>query len=119
MRGHSARAVARCFPPCLPPCFSLMLLLLLLVHSHAPYPPRRNQCAPEDLYYPHPLIQDVLWWALYQCEGLLLGSGLRKRALAECMKHIHYEVGVRCSCGAWVWEGAWVGCEWVRGWLRV
>ena len=33
-------------------------------------------------------------WALYRFgEPLLLGSRLRKRALAECMKHIHYEVG--------------------------
>lgn len=52
----------------------------------------RNYCAPEDLYYPHPVIQDVLWWTLYQAEPLLLGSRLRKKALAECMKHIHYEV---------------------------
>ena len=51
----------------------------------------RNQCAPSDLYYPHPKIQDVLWWALYKAEGLLLGSGLRKRALAEVMRHVHYE----------------------------
>lgn len=36
-------------------------------------------------------------WALYQAEGLLCGSWLRKKALAECMKHIHYEVQ-----GAWV-----------------
>jgi len=51
----------------------------------------RNQVAKEDLYYPHPLIQDVLWWALYKAENLLLGSWLRKTALAEVMKHIHYE----------------------------
>ncbi len=51
----------------------------------------RNQCAPSDLYYPHPKIQDVLWWALYKAEGLLLGSGLRKKALAEVMRHVHYE----------------------------
>ncbi|GFR46984.1 hypothetical protein Agub_g8636 [Astrephomene gubernaculifera] len=51
----------------------------------------RNQCAKEDLYYPHPLVQDVLWWTLYQAEGVLAGSGLRERALRECMKHIHYE----------------------------
>eukprot|EP00878_Enallax_costatus_P022882 GHUV01024316.1.p1 GENE.GHUV01024316.1~~GHUV01024316.1.p1 ORF type:complete len:552 (+),score=141.41 GHUV01024316.1:1059-2714(+) len=51
----------------------------------------RNQIAKEDLYYPHPLIQDILWWSLYQAEGLLLGSRLRKAALKECMKHIHYE----------------------------
>jgi hypothetical protein len=36
--------------------------------------------------------QDVLWWVLYQAEGLLLGSQLREKALAEVMKHIHYEV---------------------------
>lgn len=51
----------------------------------------RNLCAKEDLYYPHPFIQDVLWWTLTKAERLLLGSGLRRRALAECMKHIHYE----------------------------
>lgn len=50
------------------------------------------QIAKEDLYYPHPLLQDVLWWALYQAEGLLVGSSLRKRALAHVMEHIHYEV---------------------------
>ena len=24
----------------------------------------RNACAKEDLYYPHPMLQDVLWWGL-------------------------------------------------------
>lgn len=51
----------------------------------------RNQCAATDLYYPHPWIQDVLWWSLYKAEGLLLGSGLRKKALQEVMRHVHYE----------------------------
>ncbi|EFJ43592.1 hypothetical protein VOLCADRAFT_96220 [Volvox carteri f. nagariensis] len=51
----------------------------------------RNQCAKEDLYYPHPLVQDVLWWALYRAENVLQGSFLRRMALKECMKHIHYE----------------------------
>ncbi|GAB4817280.1 hypothetical protein N2152v2_004326 [Parachlorella kessleri] len=51
----------------------------------------RSQVAKEDLYYPHPLIQDVLWWTLYQAEGLLVGSSLRRKAVAECMRHIHYE----------------------------
>jgi len=51
----------------------------------------RNLVAKEDLYYPHPLIQDVLWWTLSKVEKLLLGSRLRRRALNECMKHIHYE----------------------------
>ncbi len=43
--------------------------------------------------------QDVLWWALYKAENLLLGSWLRKSALHECMKHIHYEA----SASAAVW----------------
>ena len=60
----------------------------------------RNLIAKEDLYYPHPLVQDVLWWSLYQAEGLLKGSRLRRAALAECMKHIHYEVGVGSNCRA-------------------
>lgn len=35
----------------------------------------------------------VFRWSLHKFgEPLLLGSRLRKRALAECMKHIHYEV---------------------------
>lgn len=41
-------------------------------------------------------VQDVLWWTLYQAEGLLKGSWLRRKALAECMRHIHYEVR---ACG--------------------
>jgi cycloartenol synthase len=52
----------------------------------------RNQCAATDLYYPHPWIQDILWWSLYKAEGLLLGSRLRKKALDEVMRHVHYEV---------------------------
>ncbi|KAH7624092.1 hypothetical protein Ndes2526B_g01344 [Nannochloris sp. 'desiccata'] len=51
----------------------------------------RNLCAKEDLYYPHPLIQDFVWWALSKTERVLLNSKLRTKALAECMKHIHYE----------------------------
>lgn len=50
------------------------------------------RCAKSDLYYPHPWVQDVLWWGLYQAEGLLLGSRLRKAACAEVMRHVHYEV---------------------------
>lgn len=46
------------------------------------------------LVFPSPLpVQDVLWWGLTKVEPLLLGSRLRGKALKECMKHIHYEVG--------------------------
>ena len=42
--------------------------------------------------------QDVLWWTLYQAEGALKGSWLRRKALAECMRHIHYEVQCEATC---------------------
>nr|XP_027066054.1 cycloartenol synthase 2-like [Coffea arabica] len=55
----------------------------------------RNQCAKEDLYYPHPLIQDILWGGLHKvAEPLLMNwplSKLRHRALSIVMQHIHYE----------------------------
>ena len=50
----------------------------------------------EDLYYPHPWIQDLIWDTLYTCiEPLLsrwpLNKFIRERALQVTMKHIHYE----------------------------
>ncbi len=47
----------------------------------------RSACAPEDLYYPHPALQDAIWWALHKAEPALFGSRLRK---CVCM-----------HCGAW------------------
>ncbi|KAK2980823.1 hypothetical protein RJ640_020475 [Escallonia rubra] len=55
----------------------------------------RNECAKEDLYYPHPLIQDMLWGGLNQyIEPLLMHwpfAKLREKALTTVMQHIHYE----------------------------
>ncbi|KAJ4725479.1 Terpene cyclase/mutase family member [Melia azedarach] len=56
----------------------------------------RHLCAKEDLYYHHPLIQDLIWDSLYVfTEPLLsrrpLNKLIRKRALEVTMKHIHYE----------------------------
>ncbi|KAI7998671.1 hypothetical protein LOK49_LG10G01171, partial [Camellia lanceoleosa] len=52
-------------------------------------------CAKEDLYYPHPLIQDLLWDSLYITTEPLLTrwpfNKLREKALAKTMEHIHYE----------------------------
>ncbi|KAJ0007045.1 hypothetical protein Pint_30725 [Pistacia integerrima] len=53
-------------------------------------------CAKEDMYYPHPFVQDVLWDSLYLAtEPLLtrwpLNKLIRERALQETMKFIHYE----------------------------
>ncbi|XP_021893546.1 cycloartenol synthase 2-like isoform X1 [Carica papaya] len=55
----------------------------------------RNLCAKEDLYYPHPLVQDMLWAALHKVvEPILMywpGKRLREKALRTVMEHIHYE----------------------------
>ncbi|GMH10871.1 hypothetical protein Nepgr_012712 [Nepenthes gracilis] len=56
----------------------------------------RNLCAKEDLYYPHSLIQDLIWDSLYIfAEPVLtrwpLNKLLREKALQKAMKHIHYE----------------------------
>ncbi|XP_078434540.1 cycloartenol synthase 1 [Wolffia australiana] len=55
----------------------------------------RSLCAKEDLYYPHPLIQDVLWASLHKIVEPILkrwpGSMLREKALRTAMEHIHYE----------------------------
>ncbi|AET01563.2 beta-amyrin synthase [Medicago truncatula] len=56
----------------------------------------RHLCAKEDLYYPHPLIQDLIWDSLYIfMEPLLthwpLNKLVREKALQVAMKHIHYE----------------------------
>ncbi|KAK9931606.1 hypothetical protein M0R45_018878 [Rubus argutus] len=55
----------------------------------------RNLCAKEDLYYPHPILQDMLWGCLHKAgESLLMKwplSKLRQKALTTVMDHIHYE----------------------------
>ncbi|KAL3736990.1 hypothetical protein ACJRO7_025854 [Eucalyptus globulus] len=55
----------------------------------------RHLCAKEDLYYPHPLVQDLIWDSLYIFTEPLLNrwpfNKLRGKALQVTMKHIHYE----------------------------
>nr|AIE17465.1 oxidosqualene cyclase [Centella asiatica] len=55
----------------------------------------RHICAKEGVYYPHPLIQDLMWDGLYIFTEPLLTrwpfNKLRERALQTTMKHIHYE----------------------------
>ncbi|KAK4592983.1 hypothetical protein RGQ29_017211 [Quercus rubra] len=56
----------------------------------------RHQCAKEDIYYPHPLIQDLLWDNLYiLTEPILtrwpLNKLVREKTLKAAMKLIHYE----------------------------
>ena len=52
---------------------------------------REARALAEDLYYPHPWIQDALWGALMKLEPFLLGSRLRRAACADAMRQIHYE----------------------------
>ncbi|KAH9668035.1 Beta-amyrin synthase [Citrus sinensis] len=56
----------------------------------------RHLCSKEDLYYPHPFVQELLWDTLYLAsEPLLtrwpLNKLIRQKALKETMKFIHYE----------------------------
>ncbi|EPS60486.1 beta-amyrin synthase, partial [Genlisea aurea] len=55
----------------------------------------RHLCAKEDLYYPHPWIQDAIWDGYYHAAEPLLTrwplKKLRGKALETAMKHIHYE----------------------------
>jgi len=51
----------------------------------------------------------VLWWTLYQAEGALKGSWLRRKALAECMRHVHYEArppAAACLAGCMIGSGS-------------
>ncbi|XP_057468453.1 germanicol synthase-like isoform X1 [Actinidia eriantha] len=56
----------------------------------------RHLCAKEDLYYPPPLIQDLLWDSLYILTEPLLtrwpfNKLVREKALEVTMNYIHYE----------------------------
>ncbi|XP_057768199.1 lupeol synthase-like [Salvia miltiorrhiza] len=55
----------------------------------------RNTCAKEDLYYPHPFVQDMLWGFLHHVAEPLLQrwplSKLREKALGIAIEHVHYE----------------------------
>lgn len=49
----------------------------------------------EDIYYPHPLLQDLMWDSFYILTEPLLTrwpfSKLRDKALKTTMNYIHYE----------------------------
>ncbi|KAM0858256.1 hypothetical protein ACQ4PT_047944 [Festuca glaucescens] len=55
----------------------------------------RSICAQEDLFYPRPLIQDILWATLRKfIEPVMMhwpGNKLREKALNHVMQHVHYE----------------------------
>ncbi|RDY06173.1 Lupeol synthase, partial [Mucuna pruriens] len=55
----------------------------------------RNTVAKEDLYYPHPMIQDMLWGFLHHVGERFLNcwpfSMLRRKALETAINHVRYE----------------------------
>lgn len=55
----------------------------------------RNTLAKEDVYYPHPLVQDMAWGFLHHVAEPITNcwpfSKLREKALKLTMEHIHYE----------------------------
>ncbi|KAI5659147.1 hypothetical protein M9H77_27940 [Catharanthus roseus] len=55
----------------------------------------RNTCAKEDLYYPHPLAQDMLWGFLNNFVEPILKTwpfkSMREKAMKKAMEHVHYE----------------------------
>ncbi|XWS52406.1 hypothetical protein CRYUN_Cryun11dG0067900 [Craigia yunnanensis] len=55
----------------------------------------RNTVAKEDLYYPHPLVQDLTWGFLYHVAEPFLTrwpfSMLRDKAIKVAIQHVHYE----------------------------
>lgn len=73
-----------------------LFLLLMLYES----------CAAAALLWCTHCSQDMLWWALYKAEAVLHKSALRRWALREVMKHVHYEVRVHLVWGrasVWGW----------------
>nr|BAB83254.1 multifunctional triterpene synthase [Hellenia speciosa] len=74
---------------------SLRKELYNVPYDHIDWNKARTDCAKEDQYYPHPLIQDIIWGSLHNfVEPILMrwpGSKLREKALSTVMQHIHYE----------------------------
>ncbi|XP_059453133.1 cycloartenol synthase 2 isoform X2 [Corylus avellana] len=81
--------------PITPTVLSLRKELYTVPYHEIDWNRARNLCAKEDLYYPHPLVQDILWTSLHKLvEPVLMcwpGKRLREKALHTAMEHIHYE----------------------------
>ncbi|KAK7379932.1 hypothetical protein VNO78_32189 [Psophocarpus tetragonolobus] len=81
--------------PITPTVLSLRKELYTVPYHDIDWDQSRNLCAKEDLYYPHPLVQDILWASLHKfLEPILMhwpGKKLREKAVSSAMEHIHYE----------------------------
>ncbi|XP_022753475.1 cycloartenol synthase 2 isoform X2 [Durio zibethinus] len=78
-----------------PTVLSLRKELYTIPYHEIDWNHARNACAKEDLYYPHPLVQDILWASLDKVvEPILMhwpGKKIREKALQTVIEHIHYE----------------------------
>ncbi|XP_050384315.1 cycloartenol synthase isoform X2 [Argentina anserina] len=81
--------------PITPTIQSLRKELYTIPYHEVDWNEARNLCAKEDLYYPHPMVQDILWASLhYVLEPVFMrwpAKRLREKALNTVMQHIHYE----------------------------
>ncbi|TYH56487.1 hypothetical protein ES332_D08G022700v1 [Gossypium tomentosum] len=81
--------------PITPTVLALRKELYTIPYHEIDWNRARNACAKEDLYYPHPLVQDILWASLHKIvEPILMcwpGKKLREKALQTAIEHIHYE----------------------------
>ncbi|TQD85288.1 hypothetical protein C1H46_029207 [Malus baccata] len=81
--------------PITPTIRSLRKELYTVPYHEVDWNNARNLCAKEDLYYPHPMVQDILWGSLhYVYEPVFTrwpAKELRESALKTVMQHIHYE----------------------------
>ncbi|KAJ0984142.1 hypothetical protein J5N97_002498 [Dioscorea zingiberensis] len=105
--------------PITPLILSLRNELYNLSYDRIDWNLARNQCAKEDLYYPHPLLQDILWASLHKLVEPILrhwpGSKLREKALHTAMQHIHYEdENTRYICMGVVNKAMNMLCRWVE-----
>uniref|UniRef100_A0A7N0UH62 Terpene cyclase/mutase family member n=1 Tax=Kalanchoe fedtschenkoi TaxID=63787 RepID=A0A7N0UH62_KALFE len=69
--------------------------LFVTPYSNIDWDSARNSCAKEDLYYPHPAIQDILWAGLHKIGEPILNlwpfSKIRQRALNVVKKHMQHD----------------------------
>ncbi|XP_054818641.1 beta-amyrin synthase-like isoform X2 [Prosopis cineraria] len=82
--------------PITPLILQLRLELHVQPYNQINWNKARHLCAKEDLQWPHPWIQDLLWDGLYILTEPLLtrwpfNKWIREKALQVTMKHVHYE----------------------------
>ncbi|XP_024993685.1 cycloartenol Synthase-like [Cynara cardunculus var. scolymus] len=105
--------------PITPTVLALRNELYTIPYHEIDWNKARNLCAKEELFYPHPLIQDILWATIDKMvEPVLMrwpGKKLREKALRHVMEHIHYEdLNTRYVCLSSINKVINMLCCWVE-----